>query len=282
MARIKAFRMKRRFTVVSLTGGYCELNCSHCSARYIRSMLPAPGPRLPRLLEALARRGVRGVLVSGGWTRDAVLPVEEHLDTLLEAKKKHSLVYNVHLGLETRRHILERAAGVFDLVDYEYTENRWMANKVRRVPGGVQRYRKALEAMLDAGLHVVPHIFLWHPHRDPERELVNEMKTLADLGLEEVNLLVYIPPSGDIDQATAEKLPHLLRLARTTWPGKLYLGCMRPPTARRILDEVAIEEQLVDRIANPSLKATRKHRDKLEFYDACCSIPENLLPPFKE
>jgi uncharacterized radical SAM superfamily protein len=72
----------------------------------------------------------------------------------------------------------------------------------------------------------------------------------------------------------------LLRYVRSRWPGRLYLGCMRPRAARQRLDPVAIGEQLVDRIANPSIRATRLYRDSLVFYDACCSIPDSLLSLF--
>ncbi len=279
MAPVKAFRMRRLFTVLSITGGYCELNCSHCRAKYIRSMLPAPGPRLPRILDALARRGVRGLLVSGGWRRDGTLPVEPYLDALHEAKKRHRLVYNVHLGLHTSRELLARAKEVFDVVDYEFTLSKWLAHEVRRLPRGPRLYLEALDVMLDAGLHVVPHVFLWHPASSLEL-LREELRALEDRGLREVNLLVYIPPEGDIDSATAAKLPDLLRQARSLWPHRLYLGCMRPRSARATLDPVAIDEGLVERIANPSLKTTKLYKDKLVFYDACCSLPEQVLPSF--
>ncbi len=281
MARIPAFRMKRLFTVVSITGGYCELNCSHCNAKYIRSMLPAPGPRLPRLLEALHRRGVRGVLVSGGWTRQGTLPVERHVEHLRWAKRRLGMIFNIHLGLVTDRELLQQLRDVVDVVDYEFTLDPWMIREVRGLPFTGRRYLEALDAMLEEGLNVVPHLFLWHPRSSLE-QLDRELEALMDRGLGVVNLLVYIPPTGDIPSAVAERLPGLLRHVRSRWPSRLYLGCMRPPAARRVLDPVAVGEGLVDRIANPSLRATRMHRDRLEFYDACCSIPDHLLPMFRD
>lgn len=280
MTRIKAFRIKRLFTVVSVTGGFCELNCSHCGAKYIRSMLPAPGPRLPRLIERLhIRRGVRGFLLSGGWTREGVLPIEEHLDAIAELRRRYGLVFNAHLGLETRRDVLLKAREALDLVDFEFTLSEWMARGVRGLPWGAKRYLEALDAMLDAGLYVVPHVFLWHP--GSSRELLEaELRALGDRGIGVVNLLVYIPPEGDIDWGVAEMLPGLLRWVRSRWEGELYLGCMRPPAARRVLDPVAVGEGLVDRIANPSLAATRAYRDRLEFYDSCCSVPADKLRLF--
>ncbi len=280
MNKVKAFEMRRKFMVVSLTGGYCELNCSHCGAKYIRSMLPAPGPRLPALLAALHRRGVRGVLLSGGWTRDAVLPVEPYLDTLLEAKKRLGLVFNIHLGLETRADILSRVGEFADIIDYEFTLSDWMVRGVRGLGFGPERYLEALDAMLDAGLNVVPHVFLWHPGSSEEL-LRREIDEIAERGIGVLNLLVYIPPRGDLPGGVAEKLPRLLDYVYSRFPGSLYLGCMRPRAARRVLDPYAVGHDLVERIANPSIAVRRSYRDKLVFYDACCSIPEHYLPMFR-
>ncbi len=279
--KIKAFRMKKLFTVVSLTGGYCELNCSHCRAKYIRSMLPAPGPRLPRILDALARRGVRGILLSGGWTREGILPVEPYLDALVEAKRRHGFVFNIHLGLETRREVLKRVAEFADIIDYEFTLSKWMVNAVRGLPFSPTRYLEALDAMLDTGLDVVPHVFLWHP--GSSRELLRrEIAEIVDRGVKKLNLLVYMPPEGDVDARIAEELKGLASYVRELYPWEIYLGCMRPRAARQVLDSYVIEEGIVARIANPSLNATRLHSGKLEFYDACCSVPSKYLDLFRE
>jgi uncharacterized radical SAM superfamily protein len=243
-------------------------------------MLPAPGPRLPRLLEALAKRGVRGVLLSGGWRKDGTLPVEPYIDTLVDAKRRLRLVFNIHLGLVTDHDLLLRVAEFADIVDYEFTLSDWMVRQVRGLPFGPQRYLEAMDAMLDAGLNVVPHIFLWHPRQTVE-QLEQELREVADRGIKVANLLVYIPPKGDIDPRVAEKLPHLAEHVYTVFPGKLYLGCMRPRAARRILDSYVIEHGIVERIANPSLEATRRHKERLVFYDACCSIPEDYLEMFR-
>jgi len=55
---------------------------------------------------------------------------------------------------------------------------------------------------------------------------------------------------------------------------------MRPYTVKRFLDRVAVEEQLVDRIANPYQPVVREYSEKMLFYDACCSLPEHVLDRF--
>lgn len=280
MYRIKAFQMKRLFRVLSVTGGYCELNCSHCSGKYIKSMTPAPLPVLPRIVSKLAQQGVKGLLLSGGWTREGYLPLTINaLEELIKLRRQYSLVLNVHLGLETRRDVLSLAREAFDVIDFEFTLNKWLVTIVRGLPYGPKRYVEALDAMLEEGLNVIPHVFLWLPGR-PIDELREELKLLSDRGLDTVNLLVYIPPEGDIDEATAQTLAPTLRMVRGMWSGRIYLGCMRPRSAKKFLDSLAVREGLVERIANPSIATVREYCSLLEFYDACCSIPEDKLPVF--
>jgi hypothetical protein len=278
--RIKAFRIKKLFSVLSVTGGYCELGCSHCGGKYIRSMLPVSQKALPRLVVRLFQRGVRGFLLSGGWTREGYLPLSvDVMEELAKLRKRYGIVFNVHLGLETRRDVLYVAREAFDIIDFEFTLNKWLVSTVRGLSYGPKRYVEALDAMLDAGLRVVPHVFLWLPKRDIG-ELRSELSALSDRGLDVVNLLVYIPPQGDIDSSTAKTLPQILRHVRSIWDGNIYIGCMRPRTAKKFLDKTAVEEGLVDRIANPSLAVVREYHELLEFYDACCSVPEDKLSIF--
>lgn len=280
MRRVKAFRIKKLFRVLSVTGGYCELGCSHCGGKYIRSMLAVPQKALPRLVMRFFQRGVKGFLLSGGWTREGYLPLSiEVMEELAKLRKRYGIVFNVHLGLETRRDVLYVAREAFDIIDFEFTLNKWLVLTIRGLSYGPKRYIEALDAMLDAGLRVVPHVFLWLPKRDIG-ELRGELSALSDRGLDVVNLLVYIPSQGDIDSSTAKTFPQILRHVSSIWDGDIYIGCMRPRTAKKFLDKTAVEEGLVDRIANPSLAVVREHHELLEFYDACCSVPKDKLSVF--
>ena len=61
--------------------------------------------------------------------------------------------------------------------------------------------------------------------------------------------------------------------------GRVSLGCMRPFSIKGVLDREAISNGLVERIANPSPEVVREF--KLELYDACCSLPEEVLEGFR-
>ena len=273
---VLGFQHRRRFTVVSLTGASCWLNCRFCRARFLHSMPSAREEGLYNTLRRLAQRGVRGVLVSGGFTRDARLPLTfEEIEELRRAKRDFDLLISLHLGLEDRVEVLESLRGVVDIVDFEYTRSPYIALWTRRLSiSDLHRYELALKRMLEVGLHVVPHVFLWHPLRLVE-ELEDELRTLRDYGLDEATLLVYMGNATP----SLERLKLLLEKARKAFDGRLYLGCMRPAMARKHLDPVAVKEGLVERIAVPSLRLVQEAG--IELYDACCSVPDSQLYRFK-
>lgn len=274
---MKYFLHIEKFTSVSITGSACWLNCRFCRGKYLRHMTHLSRDRAGEILRGLYESGVRGILVSGGFTREGYLPIEGFIDVLRDARRKYGFIYNAHLGLQRDRSTLEALRGIIDVVDYEFTLSNYIAKYVRGLPVNVEAYLESLKLMSDAGLHVVPHLYLWHPGFSKE-VFRREVKAVEDLGLNEVTLLVYIPEPGEATTPQAGTVLENLREARRLFNGKMYLGCMRPHYIKRELDTAAVDEGLVDRIANPYHPLLD---DSSEIYDACCSLPENLLQGFK-
>ncbi|MCY0867662.1 MAG: radical SAM protein [Desulfurococcus sp.] len=274
---MKYFIHAVKFTSVSITGSACWLNCRFCRGRYLRHMTPLPRERVLEVLGELYEQGVRGVLVSGGFTRSGVLPVEEFIESLREAKRRYGFVFNIHPGLQRSREVLGRLREVVDVVDYEFTLSDYIAKYIRGLPFNTSVYSEVLELMVEEGLHVVPHLYLWHPGFTIE-VFKKELKTVEDYGLEEATLLVYIPESKLVGEPPASILVENLREARRVFNGRLYLGCMRPHGVKRELDTVAVREGLVERVANPHPSLLNEDS---ELYDACCSIPGHLLENFR-
>jgi len=275
---MKYFMHLRKFTTVSVTGPACWLNCRFCKGKYLAGMTDI-SRNTERVLKELYEAGVKGILVSGGFTREGYLPINGFVDALREAKRRYGFIYNIHLGLQRDRSLLESLRGVIDVVDYEFTLSNYIIKYVRNLKYDGEVYIDALERMLEAGLHVVPHLYLWHPGF--EREVFREeLRALSDLGLREATLLVYIPESRDIIIPRGEVLLENLREARRVFHGELYLGCMRPYEVKKEIDKQAVEEGLVERIANPHHELLT-NRGRSEVYDACCSLPEHLLSDFR-
>ena len=59
------------FPPITVTGFECELDCKHCHKHYLKHMIPIKTPEeLVKVCEKLHRKGVKGVLLSGGSRKD--------------------------------------------------------------------------------------------------------------------------------------------------------------------------------------------------------------------
>ncbi len=264
------FTLRYRYKPVSLTGSWCALNCKFCGGKYLVNMIHVIPGNFEKTVKELYDSGVRGLLLSGGFTRDGVLPIEPYMSEICAVREKLELIISAHLGLITNKDLLSKLQGLVDVVDYEFTLSSFIANYVRGFSFNVERYLEAL-ARITEYLHVVPHIYVWYPEVTME-VLREELRSIDDLGLNEVTLLVYISPDVNYEPSKlAEKILKNVEYARTVFPGRLYMGCMRPGHIKPLVDLVLVEQGLVDRIANPYYKVLVEYPS--EIYDACCSIP---------
>lgn len=265
------FIPKHKYKPVSLTGSWCALSCKFCNRKYIENMVHTTPSSFTDIIAQLYSEGVRGVLLSGGFRRDASLPIEPYIEPLRMVRKTFNLVISAHLGLTRNKELLGELKDLIDVVDFEFTLNPYIVNETRMLHTSPSTYVEVLKHMLDAGLRVVPHVFAWHPGFNPE-VFRAELKALSDLGIGEATFLVYIDPAAWEEAARISRsVVENVELARSVFPGKIYMGCMRPWYVKPLADQALVEKELVDRIANPYHKVMNANPG--EAYDACCSIP---------
>jgi len=222
------------------------------------------------IVRELYASGVRGLLLSGGFRSNGTLPIEPYLDKLRIVKSEFNLIISAHLGLVTNRDILYCLRGLIDIVDYEFTLSSFIVNYVRGFNFSPERYVKSLVRIIGSGLRVIPHVYAWHPeiNKDIFRE---ELRVISDFGIEEITLLTYIDPFKTYEPIKLAKVVEsYVEYARRVFPGRIYMGCMRPGYIKSLLDPVLVSRGLVDRVANPYYKVLREHPG--EIYDACCSV----------
>ena len=268
------------YKTISLTGSWCALNCTFCQRKYLENMIHVTPSTAGRILHELYEIGVRGLLLSGGFRPDATLPIEPYVEVLREAKKKYGFVINAHLGLVTNKSLLGELRDIIDVVDYEFTLSKFIIKDVRRLHISPTKYVESLELIVDAGLHIVPHVFAWHPKIDVESAM-KELEVIKNLDIPEITLLIYIDNTYKaISDTILAKSMQIIELIRAKYDGKVYMGCMRPNWLKPFLDYLLVEKAIVDRIANPHHKV-RSTSSKYSIYDACCSIPERFVELFK-
>jgi uncharacterized radical SAM superfamily protein len=65
------------FSLISITGSRCSLNCDYCSGKILRTMIPAETPsKLIDVCVDLKKRGAVGCLISGGCLPNSSVPIE--------------------------------------------------------------------------------------------------------------------------------------------------------------------------------------------------------------
>lgn len=269
-----------RFAALSITGGRCELGCDHCRGALLQSMTAAATPAaLRQQARALAKRGCRGALISGGCDAAGQVPLEPFLPVLDELHRELGLELAVHTGLvtpELARALAEVGVGrvMVDLVGDADT-----AREVLHIEDGPARFEASLEALVEAGLSVAPHLVVGL-HRG---ELRGEREALTMARRHRPDALVIVvvrpepsTPFAEITPPEHEEVAEILTEARLTLPTTpLYLGCARPVGRRgRQIEAWAIRAG-VNGVAFPADATVRLARSlglEPELEERCCAL----------
>ncbi len=279
---IGGFTIKRKFSVLSITGSSCALNCFYCNTKYISSMEQALTPdEMYKKIKKLYSTGVRGFLVSGGFNEKGELPIKNYLDIMRKAKKEMDIVFNIHPGL-LNKDAIESMKDIVDMVDYEfpYAIGSFKSKGIKRER---EDYIKTLVNLIDFGPeYIVPHVMLGIPS-DSDEEIENSLEILSSHKPYLINFLILIPtpntPSRILKPMSVERALRFIELGSKLMNGHISVGCMRPYQIKEQLDREVIKRGLVERIANPHHKVVKEFN--LRMFDACCSLPEKYLEDFK-
>ncbi len=281
---VDAFIPGSKFAAVSITGSNCWLNCKYCMGKYLKGMEATPTPYdLKAFAKKFHKQGGRGILISGGFTPEGKLPLTPFLQAIRDIKRDYDFVISVHPGIVSKDDAENlRLAGV-DIVNFEFTLSnytiKWLKNLKDR---NSVDFASSLKYLYERGPpYIAPHILMGLPTVGAEPAL-EEIEFLKDYDPYVTVFLVFIPTEGTaLSKAKPSSIDHIvdiLQKAGNLLIGELGLGCMRPVSYKNNLDMIVIEKNLVERIAVPHLSTITKYG--LRKYDACCSVPRDLLDRF--
>ena len=276
---IECFYPGKSFPAVSVTGKACSLRCKHCSGKYLEGMIPATTPSdLLEVAEALAERGARGFLLSGGSDETGRIGIVDFADVIREIKATTDLKINVHIGLASPKEI-QRLVGCG--IDSFSTDVYGSDETIRDVLGlnaRVEDYVKVVADLKSCGARVAPHMCIGI-HGGAMRGEMVAIERLRPLEPEALVLISLIPTKGTPYQSASppsnEMIASVVRRAReelsTT---RLLLGCMRSKLDRSA--EFGLVSEGLDGIVLPS--SSTVDRLKKEGYavkkrSVCCAIP---------
>ena len=278
---IKAFIPSKYYVAISITGLQCKLGCPYCKGRYLRGMIPALTPKeLYKVTQKLWNHGARGILISGGFTRDGALPLtEEHIRVVRRLKQELDIIISIHSGLVGKTIIDKLWDSQVDFIDFEIPPSTNYLRLMKNLPHHTKDlYLDLLSYALDHydKEFMVPHIVVASKTSTISDEETT-IREIRNLNPSKIVILVEIPltreKSVDID-----RIVNIIKYTKDTFNGEVVLGCMRPYWIKERLDSEVIERKLIDRIATPKKKTIRKYN--LEVIYACCSIPAKYIDLF--
>ncbi|MFO7619230.1 MAG: radical SAM protein [Thermoplasmata archaeon] len=272
---VQVFHPSRNFIQVSLTGEFCQLQCPHCQGRFLRHMAPALTPQaLYGLAGESARKGVKGMLISGGCDATGQVPVFDYLDIIKNIKENIDIKINIHTGFIRLDNIPELAGKGIDVISFDVIGSPDVVKRIYGIDLEPDYFDRALAAFSAAGLRVVPHITAGLD-RGLDSGEENALRIIARHSPDFVVMNALMSSEGD-DESPA-RLLEVLRMAREILPEKtaIGIGCMRPRGDTIPADLIA--ELAIASIAMPSkrlLEDLKALGIEIGERDGCCCFYE--------
>lgn len=285
--KISLFYPLSDFPSISITGSKCEMNCQHCNHHYLETMIAADTPqKLIKICRNLDKRGAIGCLISGGFDKEAKLPLGKFLNALKEIKNKTSLILNLHTGLITKK-LAEKLGEIgIDVVSFDMTGDIYILNNIYKIDYSIEDYKNSLNWLLESKIKkIVPHICIGLNPNNRLSEYLS-LSMITDIEPELIVLIAFIPtkntPMESNPPPNSDDISKIVCLTRLMFPGsQISLGCMRPKKGK---SKAEIEKKAFDsgitRMVLPSRKTINyitSKKYKLVKYNCCCGLTlENL------
>jgi len=269
------------FIAISVTGSACALKCAHCNTNLLKSMLDLArfNDSVFDLCAALAERGVRGLLISGGSDRWGRVPLRKYIPDLIRVRRELGMTIRVHPGLPDEETCAGLAAIDIDGAMVDIIGHQETIRAVYHLDATPAEYEAALERLERYGVPTVPHIILGlHFGR-----MLGEWKALEIIARHPPKLLVLVvltpltgTPMAVSQPPSLAEIGGFFEQARKTLPTTpVMLGCARPMGLMKVaIDRLAIDAGL-NGIAYPAegvVEHARLRGLEPTFVNACCGV----------
>jgi len=234
---VECFYPGKSFPSISVTGTDCALDCKHCSGKYLEGMIPALSPDdLVAVAEALAERGAKGFLLSGGVDDLGRVPISRFLPAIREIKKTTDLKINAHIGLTPNNELEELVKSGIDSFSADVYGSDETIRDVLGLSARAEDYFEVVEGLQALGASVSPHLCVGiHGGK-----LLGESAAISRLRRTNPRVLILIsliPTRGteyaNLDPPGKEMMMSVVRDAKRSLPStRLLLGCMRSKADR--------------------------------------------------
>lgn len=270
-----------RFVSISVTGTACALACEHCKMHVLQGMtaLSQFDGSLFDLCCALAERGARGVLISGGCDRNGRVPLLRHIPDLIRVRRELGFTIRVHPGLPDEETVAGLAEVDVDGAMVDIIGDDATIREVYHLDATTAEYEAVLDRLERYRVPAVPHILLGL-HYGQMRGEWKALEMIARHARRFLVLVILMPlngtPMAAVPPPPVSQIADFFALARRTLPDTpVMLGCARPLGRIKIeIDRAAVDAGL-DGIAYPAegiVAYARERGFRPRFVDACCGV----------
>jgi uncharacterized radical SAM superfamily protein len=260
---VECFYPGKSFPSISVTGTACALDCKHCSGKYLDGMIPVLWPEdLIAVAEALAERGARGFLLSGGVDESGRVPLRRFLPAIREIKRTTDLKINAHVGLTPPGELGALVSSGIDAFSIDVYGSDETIREVLGLRAKAEDYFRMLEGLQRLGASVSPHICVGIDGGRLKGESA-AIARLKAIGPSTLILISLIPTKGTeysrVEPPGKEMMLSVVREARSTLPStRIILGCMRSKAERSWEYDLIVEG--LDGIVLPAPRTVEKLR----------------------
>jgi len=268
------------FPAISVTGGSCALDCVHCRKKLIERLAPALTPvRLVEKCLSFHQNGARGVLITGGCTAEAKVPVQGFLGAIAEVKDRTDLKVIAHVGLVDGKEAIRIKDAGIDGVCVDVVGSLETTRDIYNVGITPEKYLRTLTALEDAGIkNISPHVCVGLHHG----RLHHEFAALELISAIKPSNIVIIGLTGILGtpmekvRISPEDFVRVVCYAREIFPEcVISIGCARGKGhVREEIDRLSVR-CAVNAIAVPTQAAYEEARSrglKITELDSCCAL----------
>jgi uncharacterized radical SAM superfamily protein len=234
---------------ISVTKG-CPMNCKHCGGVYVKSMTHIDN------IERYVSK-YKSFLISGGMSKDGIIPFSPYLNKLKELKRTYNLQYNFHIGFpkEPPFEIID----VADVVSFDFFSDENVMKEVYTIR---RTKDEILFSVLPLPVKKVPHITIGIlcgkiTHEEKSIEILKDY-------FDTIVLNILIPTKNtaykDCNPPSVDEVAKVFNFAKKHFKS-VILGCMHPHGSYR--------KQLLEKISpDVFVNSASKNYD----FKGCCSF----------
>ena len=276
-------RGRPNFLAASVTGRGCGLLCDHCKAKLLKPMIPTQTPEaLWDFASRVAKQGGEGMLLSGGCTKEGIVPLARFAETIARIKQQLGLKMAIHSKFVTRPLAEALAKTGLDSVMVDAPASERIIQEVFHLKDyGFANVEETLDLLEEFGLPAAPHLLLgFGEESNRAAELDRILGILEGRPLQSL-VVVFLMPLPGTPMPKPEPMPlrevdtvfQRLRAMFSDCP--VFLGCARPPGKYQIKLEMLALKHRFEGIAFPSdetVELARKRRYAIQFRECCCAV----------